>query len=88
MSLSLRLALAAAILAAGAATAEAQTRRPQTRAPHAQAVQPRQNDQSFLYLPPNSAPRTSNYMALSNGPSGTAISPLTYGQGRTDWLQR
>ena len=88
MTHRLRLALAAAILAAGAATAEAQTRRPQPRAPQAQAAQPRQDDQSFLYLPPSSAPRTSNYMTLSNGPGGSVISPLTYGQGRFDWLQR
>ena len=88
MTHRLRLALAAAILAAGAATAEAQTRRPQPRSPQAQAAQPRQDDQSFLYLPPSSAPRTSNYMTLSNGPGGSVISPLTYGQGRFDWLQR
>ena len=88
MTLRLRLALAAAIRAAGAATAEAQTRRPQPRSPQAQAAQPRQDDQSFLYLPPSSAPRTSNYMTLSNGPGGSVISPLTYGQGRFDWLQR
>jgi len=88
MSLSLRLALAAAILAAGAATAEAQTRRPQPRVPQTQAVQPRQDDQSFLYLPPSSAPRTSNYVTLSNGPGGSAISPLGSGQGYSDWLQR
>jgi len=88
MSLSLRLALAAALLAVGATAAEAQTRRPQARTPHAQAPQPRQEDQSFLYLQSSASPRSSNYVALSNGPGASAISPLMYGQGRTDWLQR